>query len=105
MDIHQLTVYQLLILFGFPTVFLAFCGYLVKKLKELAALKKGLQALLRNSLIDKIHEGLEKEYAPMYMRDNVANMYEQYHNLGKNGVMNDLYKDFMNLPTTKPKKG
>jgi hypothetical protein len=31
-------------------------------------------------------------------RLNVENMYQQYHSLGENGVMDDMHLRFMNLP-------
>ena len=43
-------------------------------------------------------------YAEIHLdavEDNFENMYKQYHNLGVNGVMDDLYDKFMNLPLEK----
>ena len=37
--------------------------------------------------------------APIYARENFENMYQRYHNLGANGVMDDYYKKFMEIPT------
>lgn len=63
------------------------------------ALEKGVQALLRNRLIY-IHD----KYCPMgdiplYIKDDFDNLYQQYHNLGQNGVMDAFHEEVMNLPT------
>ena len=61
----------------------------------------GVQALLRDRLIGMYDKYREKGYAPIYARENFENMWKQYHNLGVNGVMNDLHSKFMELPTEK----
>lgn len=80
-------------------------GYLFGKIqavnKENEAIRLGVQALLRNLLLDKYNEYTEKGYAPIYARENFENMWIQYHNLGKNGVMDDIHAKFMELPTEK----
>ena len=58
----------------------------------------GIQALLRDRLYQCYLHYMEKGYAPIYARENFENMYTQYHNLGANGVMDDLYNKFMDLP-------
>lgn len=58
----------------------------------------GIQALLRDRLYQCYLHYTEKGYAPLYARENFENMYTQYHNLGANGVMDDLYDKFMDLP-------
>lgn len=63
------------------------------------ALKLGVQALLRDRLIAEYNKYSEKGYAPLYARENFDNMWTQYHNLGKNGVMDDIHEKFMELPT------
>lgn len=71
---------------------------------EVDALRKGVQALLRDRLYDKYEHYSEMGYAPVRARENFENMWEQYHNLGKNGVMDDIHKKFLMLPT-EPKEG
>ena len=63
------------------------------------AIKKGVQALLRDRLIQgyKFHE--TQGWADIDERSNLENVYVQYHNLGQNGVMDDLRKKFLQLPT------
>ena len=61
----------------------------------------GVQALLRDRLYSTYLKYAEKGYAPIYARENFENMYKQYHVLGANGVMDDIYKKFMALPLEK----
>lgn len=63
------------------------------------ATEKGLQALLRDRLIYQYDKYKGKGYAPIYAKENFENLYKQYHNLGANGVMDDIYNDFRKLPT------
>jgi hypothetical protein len=77
--------------------------YFIKKLKETEkrndAICLGVQALLRDRLLESYHKYHdEKGYAPIFAKDNFENMYQQYHNLGKNGVMDEKYNEFMSLP-------
>ena len=66
--------------------------------KKTESVQLGIQALLRDRLYQNYFHYIEKGYAPIYARENFENMYKQYHNLGVNGVMDDLYDKFMNLP-------
>lgn len=63
------------------------------------ATERGLQALLRDRLIYQYDKYRDKGYAPIYARENFENLYQQYHNLGANGVMDDIYSKFRELPT------
>ena len=76
-------------------------GRLRTKSTELIALKSGLQAILRDRLIQSYKYFESKGYASFEDRQNFENMYTQYHNLGSNGVMDDIRDKFMELPTYK----
>lgn len=73
-------------------------------LVQIGALKKGTQASLRNSLVQLWEKYSELGYAPVWVRDDFENMYVQYHNLGANGVIDDLREKFLALPTEPSKK-
>ena len=73
-------------------------------LTSLGAIKKGTQASLRNSLVQLWEKYSELGYAPVWVRDDFENMYIQYHNLGANGVIDDIRTKFLALPTEAPKK-
>ena len=98
-----MTVYQWLCLFSVPAalgaVFKYFYNQNKERKEELAAIKLGLQALLRAQLIDDYNKWSERGYAPIYARQNFENCWTQYHSLGANGVMDDIHAKFLELPT------
>lgn len=93
-----MTVYQWLCLFGVPAFIVAVMRYLLNQIK---GVRLGVQALLRAQMISDYNKWEEKGYAPIYARQNFENCWMQYHALGANGVMDDLHKKFLELPTEK----
>ena len=73
--------------------------------KKTESVQLGVQALLRDRLYSTYLKYAEKGYAPLYARENFDNMYKQYHVLGANGVMDDIYHKFMALPLEKESEG
>lgn len=98
-----MTVYQILCLCGFTSLGSAVMGALITRVlnyrKENQALKKGLQALLRAQMINDYNKWSAKGYVPIYARQNFQNVWDNYHELGANGVMDDIKNKFMALPT------
>lgn len=82
-----------------------FTQFLLNRLKQSEqkqnALELGVQALLRDRLIYQYEKYSEKGYAPIYAKENFENIYAQYHQLGANGVMDEIHEKFRNLPTAK----
>ena len=70
-----------------------------KILKALAAIKLGTQASLRNQMIQMWETYSRMGYAPIAVKDDFENVYQNYHNLGANGVMDDIRSKFLALPT------
>lgn len=95
----EMTVYQWLCLFSVPALLLAFVKYTLNQIKSV---KLGVQALLRAQMIDDYNKWEDRGYAPIYARQNFENCWQQYHNLGVNGVMDDLHNKFLQLPTEPP---
>lgn len=94
--------YQWVSFLGVPSVMsiLAWFYHIIRKHSvQYAALKMGLQAMLRAQMINDYNYWSEKGYAPVYARQNFENLWEQYHALGANGVMNDIHEKFLDLPT------
>ena len=65
------------------------------------ALEYGVQALLRDRMLQCYNKYIDAGFAPIYAKENYENMYRQYHELGGNGVMTHLHEEFMALPTEK----
>lgn len=78
-------------------------GFLFGKMKGLhkdnVAVREGVQALLRAQMIDDYNHYLEKGYAPIYAKENFENCWTRYHALGANGVIDDIHRKFLTLPT------
>lgn len=84
----------------------ALWGAATKKMKEISqtneAIKLALQALLRAQMIADWNKYSSRGYAPIYAKDNFENVWQQYHSLGANGVMNGIHDQYMALPTEPP---
>ena len=74
----------------------------VKELQESdKAQKESLQSILRDRLYELNSVCFHKGFATLEERENFENMYQKYHNLGMNGVMDDIHKKFFKLPIEK----
>ena len=62
------------------------------------AIALGIQALLRDRLLQGYRHYQEKGWADYEDRANLENVWRQYHALGGNGDMNDLRNTFRHLP-------
>ena len=97
-----MTLYQVLsLLFGsglLISILTAVWNKIKMNERKTESVQLGVQALLRDRLYYNYMKYAEKGYAPLYARENFENMYKQYHILGANGVMDDIYKKFMALP-------
>ena len=93
--------YIISLLFGSGVLF-SVGGYFINRFKanesKTEAVCLGVQALLRDRLLTAYNKYSEKGYAPIYAKENFENMWKQYHNLGVNGVMDDIHNKFMALP-------
>lgn len=102
----KLTVYNWLTLLLGSGVLIEVFRRLFSKIKDnenkTKAIQAGVQALLRDRLIAEYNEGIRKGYARIYDKENFENMYDQYHNLGANGVMDEIRDKYRILPTEPP---
>lgn len=97
MDIKD--IITLLVAMGIPTALASFLWGRVKGLhNDNKAVKEGVQALLRAQMIADYNRYSEKGFAPIYARDNFENCWQRYHDLGANGVMDNIHQKFMALP-------
>lgn len=100
----EFTLSQIIGILGIPSL-ATIIGWIykieMKQREENKALKSGVQALLRSQMITDYNHWNEKGFAPIYARENFENCWKQYHDLGANGVMNDIHEKFINLPTSK----
>ena len=92
----------LTLLFG-SGVISSLIAYIFKRIRandcKTESVQLGVQALLRDRLIHEYNKAIDRGYAPIYAKENFDNMWTQYHNLGKNGVMDGIHEEYMSLPT------
>ncbi|WP_405379554.1 hypothetical protein [Phascolarctobacterium sp.] len=67
--------------------------------QENSALKLGVQALLRDRIIQAYnHYVTEKGWIPIYAKESIDACYSSYEDLGNNGVIDDLMRQINQLP-------
>lgn len=67
-----------------------------------AATMLGVQALLRDRLLQAFNHYLARGWIGAGDRDNIENMYTQYETLGPNNVISDIYEQVRALPSIPP---
>ena len=70
-----------------------------KRENDWRLIKTGIQALLKNDLKVRYDYWLNQGYAPEDAREDLEAEYQIYHDLGKNGVMDERRKRFLAQPT------
>lgn len=82
-------------------VLVPMCAFLWKKHKETErrqkALELGLQALLRDRIVQAYYHYTEKSWITLHGLEAVNAMYEQYHALGGNGTVTKLVEALRRL--------
>ena len=71
--------------------------------RRFTALKSGVRALLRDRIIQSYNYWMEKKYCPIFARESICDMFEQYTALKGNHGVSDLMDKLLALPTEKPK--
>lgn len=69
---------------------------------DLELIKAGLQSVIKSELKEKYEYWVHEKYAPGHAKDDLERMYQTYHKLGANGVMDALRAQFMTLPNEPP---
>ena len=80
---------------GVPALLL---GLIITTWVQTKAVKRGVQALLRDRLLQGYKYFRAQGWADEDDRTNLENVYIQYHALGSNGVMDNLRERFLSLP-------
>ena len=75
-----------------------------QKKKQNDALKAGLQALLRDRIIQAYnHYVQDKGWIPIYAKESIESCYKSYEALGDNGVIDNLMQQINELQNYPPK--
>ena len=96
--------YWIQVCFGLiVSAFIYACRKMQAKFDEQDAVKLGVQALLRDRILQGYnHYEMDYGYCPISARENIQNLYKQYTALGGNGVIVELVSKLMALPTEPP---
>ena len=76
-----------------------------KNKEEQDAIKLGLQSLLRGEITKAYYKYTEQGWIPLHALESLQSIHDNYQALGQNGVMDELWKQLMTLPHTKPSGG
>ncbi len=96
---EYITRYWLEVIFGFALSGIGFCFR--GMYAQFKALKLGMQAILRDRIIEQYNKWTEKDFIPIYALENVEAMYLEYHALGGNGTITKLYEELQELSKRK----
>ena len=70
----------------------------LKDARRLEALEEGVQAILRDRIIQLYSYCERKHSVAIYESQNMEHMYNAYHGLGGNGLLTSLHKKFLEFP-------
>lgn len=65
--------------------------------KKNEAISNGVQALLRESIVNSYNKYHEKGYMPIYAKDSLKKAYTAYSALGGNDVASELYRKMLTM--------
>jgi hypothetical protein len=66
--------------------------------KKNISIHNGVQALLRDRIIQSYNHYQEKGFCPIYGKENVKRIYDAYHDLGGNDVATKLKDTLLQMP-------
>ena len=84
-------------------IVVAILSYFMKrilgKIKRLELVENGMQALLKDRIIQAYNKCVDRGCCPIYELDNIEKLYVSYHELGGNGTITELMKKVRTMPT------
>lgn len=72
--------------------------YIAARYKVEKALQHGVQALLRDRMLQSYEVYQGQLGCTVEQKQNFSNMYTCYHALGQNGVMTEIHKTVLHMP-------
>ena len=101
--LNEIIVKIILTVVGFITTGLL--GYLSARIKSYKQKDKvqeeALKCLLRNTITSKYYVYSEVGSIPVYEKENLTYMFEQYKLMGGNSYINNIMEEINNLPSKK----
>ena len=74
---------------------------IAKEAKFKNAMQEGMQAMLRDHIIQTASKSMKQGYAQVYMVENMTHMFSSYIDLGGNGAVRFIFEKFMKLPVVR----
>ena len=93
-----MSVYQWLCVLGIPSIITGMLAFVKVWMMQNKAIKLGLQAILRDRLLQAFKFYAHQGWADDDDKRNIQNIYKQYEALGENGIMQRKYDKFLSLP-------
>jgi hypothetical protein len=93
-----MSVYQWLCVLGIPSLLAGLVTFIKLQIATNRAIKLGVQAILRDRLLQAYEFYTARGYANYDEKSNVRNLYDQYEALGPNGIMEVKHEAFLRLP-------
>lgn len=101
--INEIVMKIILTVIGF--IVTGILGYLVAKVKEYKSKEsnqeKALKCLLRSAITSKYYVYTELGKIPIYEREDVIYLREQYKAMGGNSYIDEIFPEIMKLPIDK----
>ena len=69
------------------------------------AIAAGVQALLRESIVNGYNRYSDKGFCPIYAKESIKRVYASYHDLGGNDVATELYQKLLKMPENREEGG
>ena len=85
--------------------FTALSSIVLYSIKQYIGLKNGMIALLRNEIVRIYEKYIKLGFCPNYMKENINEMYNNYHKLGGNGLVTAMVNEIFKLPNEKKMEG
>lgn len=63
-----------------------------------SAISDGVQALLRESIVNSYNKYSDRRYCPIYAKESIKKAYKAYEALGGNDVAHQLYEKILVMP-------
>ena len=93
-----MSLYQWLTILGIPSLLVGLFSFIKLQVGMNKAMTAAVRAMLRDRLLQGYKYFISQGYADMDDRNNLENVYVQYHALGGNGDMKVLRRTFRHLP-------
>ena len=97
-------ILNIMAILGFPTVFVMLSALFKKMGKysnQIKILMSAQQAQMRSQLLKDYYKYVERKFVYEAELEDWENLYQNYHSLGANGIMDKRRETLMNLPTKK----